>query len=87
MTVLQESEEFNTTIVGKQEMGSEKISTTAIREALTEGNLRKTNEALGYLYRIKGTVVQGENVAERLVSTANVQPNDDYVLPKKVSMP
>ena len=60
MTVLQESEEFNTTIVGKQEMGSEKISTTAIREALTEGNLRKANEALGYLYRIKGTVVQGE---------------------------
>ena len=41
-------------------MGSEKISTTAIREALTEGNLRKANEALGYLYRIKGTVVQGE---------------------------
>ena len=87
MTVLQESEEFNTTIVGKQEMGSEKISTTAIREALTEGNLRKANEALGYLYRIKGTVVQGENVAERLVSHSNVQPNDDYVLPKKVSMP
>ena len=34
MTVLQESKAFNTTIVGKQEMDSEKISTTAIRQAL-----------------------------------------------------
>lgn len=84
MTVLQESEEFNTTIVGKQELDSEKISTTAIREALTEGNLKKANEELGYLYKIKGTVVQGEKRGRTIgFPTANVQPSDDYVLPKK----
>ena len=31
----------STTIVGKQEMDTEKISTTAIREALKEGNLKR----------------------------------------------
>ena len=84
MTVLQESNDFKTTIVRKQELDSEKISTTAIREALTEGNLRKANEELGYLYRIKGTVVQGEKRGRTIgFPTANVQPSDDYVLPKK----
>ncbi|MBL7565392.1 bifunctional riboflavin kinase/FAD synthetase [Staphylococcus saccharolyticus] len=84
MTVLQEFKEFNTTIVGKQEMDSEKISTTAIREALTEGRLQKANDELGYLYRIKGTVVQGEKRGRTIgFPTANVQPSDDYVLPKK----
>ncbi|MEQ6028881.1 riboflavin biosynthesis protein RibF [Staphylococcus saccharolyticus] len=84
MTVLQEFKEFNTTIVGKQEMDSEKISTTAIREALTEGQLQKSNDELGYLYRIKGTVVQGEKRGRTIgFPTANVQPSDDYVLPKK----
>ena len=47
MTVLQESKAFNTTIVGKQEMDSEKISTTAIRQALTDGHLQKANDELG----------------------------------------
>lgn len=37
MSVLNEMDEFSTTIVGKQEMETEKISTTAIREALKEG--------------------------------------------------
>lgn len=84
MSVLNEMDEFSTTIVGKQEMETEKISTTAIREALKEGNLKKANEQLGYLYRIKGTVVQGEKRGRTIgFPTANVQPSDDYVLPKK----
>ena len=41
MSVLNEMDEFSTTIVGKQEMETEKISTTAIREALKEGNLKR----------------------------------------------
>ena len=84
MTVLQESKAFNTTIVGKQEMDSEKISTTAIRQALTDGHLQKANDELGYIYRIKGTVVQGEKRGRTIgFPTANVQPSDDYVLPKR----
>ncbi|TBW74227.1 riboflavin kinase, partial [Staphylococcus epidermidis] len=59
-------------------------STTSIRQALHEGNLQKANDELGYLYRIKGTVVQGEKRGRTIgFPTANVQPSDDYVLPKK----
>lgn len=84
MMILQEMEDFNTTIVGKQEMDSEKISTTAIRQALKDGDLQKANEQLGYRYRIKGTVVQGEKRGRTIgFPTANVQPSDDYVFPKK----
>ncbi len=60
MTVLQEYDAFNTTIVSKQEIENEKISTTSIRQDLINGELQKANDALGYIYSIKGTVVQGE---------------------------
>lgn len=84
MAVLNEIDEFNTTIVGKLDLDSEKISTTSIRQALHEGNLQKANDELGYFYRIKGTVVQGEKRGRTIgFPTANVQPSDDYVLPKK----
>src|SRR5699024_4527270 len=60
MLILSEMFEFNTTIVSKQEIKSEKISTTEIRKALKSGELQKANDELGYRYLIKGTVVQGE---------------------------
>lgn len=83
MSVFQEYDEFNTTIVGRQDMENEKISTTAIRQALLDGELQKANEELGYRYRIKGTVVQGEKRGRTIgFPTANVQPSDDYLLPR-----
>lgn len=70
--------------VGKQDINDEKISTTAIREALLTGQLDKANESLGYRYQIKGTVVQGEKRGRTIgFPTANVEPSDDYVLPAK----
>ncbi|AVP36928.1 riboflavin biosynthesis protein RibF [Staphylococcus felis] len=70
--------------VGKQDLNGEKISTTAIRAALLSGNLAKANEALGYRYQIKGTVVQGEKRGRTIgFPTANIEPSDDYVLPAK----
>lgn len=83
MLILDEMSEFNTTTVSKQEIEAEKISTTAIRKALKTGDLQKANEELGYRFRIKGTVVQGEKRGRTIgFPTANVQPSDDYVLPK-----
>lgn len=83
MMILDEMSEFNTTVVSKQEIESEKISTTDIRKSLKTGDLQKANEELGYRYRIKGTVVQGEKRGRTIgFPTANVQPRGDYVLPK-----
>ncbi|PTH35877.1 bifunctional riboflavin kinase/FAD synthetase [Staphylococcus arlettae] len=84
MMTLDQLEQCETTIVSKQEIESEKISTTEIRKALKEGNLQKANNELGYHYRIKGTVVQGEKRGRTIgFPTANIQPSGDYVLPKK----
>ncbi|MDI1796692.1 riboflavin kinase, partial [Staphylococcus aureus] len=77
---LQEYDAFNTTIVSKQEIENEKISTTSIRQDLINGELQKANDALGYIYSIKGTVVQGEKRGRTIgFPTANIQPSDDYL--------
>ncbi|MGZ7212528.1 riboflavin kinase, partial [Streptococcus pyogenes] len=63
---------------------NEKISTTSIRQDLINGELQKANDALGYIYSIKGTVVQGEKRGRTIgFPTANIQPSDDYLLPRK----
>lgn len=85
MSMLQEySDTFECITVSKQDLNDEKISTTAIREALKTGDLQKANEQLGYRYQIKGTVVQGEKRGRTIgFPTANIEPSDDYVLPTK----
>ena len=83
MTVLQESKAFNTTIVGKQEMDSEKFLQLQYAKRLQMVIYRR-QMTVGYIYRIKGTVVQGEKRGRTIgFPTANVQPSDDYVLPKR----
>ncbi|MEH7920432.1 bifunctional riboflavin kinase/FAD synthetase [Staphylococcus pseudintermedius] len=83
MAMLQEYQaQFESITIGKQDLNREKISTTAIREALKTGHLAKTNEQLGYRYRMKGTVVQGEKRGRTIgFPTANIEPSDDYVWP------
>ncbi|ARJ51721.1 riboflavin biosynthesis protein RibF [Staphylococcus lutrae] len=83
MAMLQEYQAyFDCITVGKQELNGEKISTTAIREALETGNLAYANEQLGSRYRMKGTVVQGEKRGRTIgFPTANIEPSDDYVMP------
>ncbi|MBA8770874.1 bifunctional riboflavin kinase/FAD synthetase [Staphylococcus coagulans] len=85
MAMMQEYQsQFECITVGKKELNDEKISTTAIRSALKSGDLAKANEQLGYHYRIKGTVVQGEKRGRTIgFPTANIEPSDDYVLPTK----
>ncbi|PKW54439.1 bifunctional riboflavin kinase/FAD synthetase [Staphylococcus pseudintermedius] len=83
MAMLQEYKaQFESITIGKQDLNREKISTTAIREALKTGHLAKANEQLGYRYRMKGTVVQGEKRGRTIgFPTANIEPSDDYVWP------
>ena len=85
MAMLQEyQDQFECITVGKQDLNDEKISTTAIREALKKGDLQKANDQLGYRYQIKGTVVQGEKRGRTIgFPTANIHPSDDYLLPAK----
>ena len=65
MSVLNEMDEFSTTIVGKQEMETEKSLLLQLG-SFERREFKKANEQLGYLYRIKGTVVQERNVDVQL---------------------
>ena len=61
------------------------ISSTKIRSALSEGNIRLANEWLGYEYSLKGVVVPGRQLGRTIgFPTANVQLYDPLkMLPRR----
>ncbi len=60
------------------------ISSTKIRKALLEGNIRDANEMLGYSYSVSGTVVHGKKIGRTIgYPTANIETGSIKLLPKK----
>ena len=60
----------------------EKISSSAIREALLEGDVEKANRLLGYDYKISGTVVEGKKIGREIgFPTANIAPDASKLIP------
>ncbi len=60
------------------------ISSTKIRKALLEGNIREANEMLGYSYSVSGTVVHGKKIGRTIgYPTANIETDSIKLLPKK----
>lgn len=57
------------------------VSSTKIRNALTEGDLRLANRLLGYDYTISGKVVYGNRIGRTIgFPTANIELEDEYKL-------
>ncbi|MFI3329651.1 MAG: bifunctional riboflavin kinase/FAD synthetase [bacterium] len=53
---------------------NKRISSTSIRQYLTEGSLEKVNELLGYNYFVKGIVVKGNQLGRTIgFPTANLE--------------
>lgn len=70
-------------ITAPQTKGSEAISSSAIREALLEGNLDKAQQMLGRAYDLTGTVVKGQQLGRTLgFPTANLQVPTDKFCPR-----
>ncbi|CAM3748546.1 bifunctional riboflavin kinase/FAD synthetase [Alkalicoccus chagannorensis] len=70
------------TTVDKFEEKGEKISSTAVRRALEEGNVPAAADALGRLHSVTGTVVEGEKRGRTIgFPTANVQVPRKKLLP------
>ena len=58
-----------------------KISSTKIREILLKGNIHIANEYLGYQYFIKGYVVGGNRIGQKIgYPTANIEVRESYKL-------
>lgn len=73
---------YETTVVGKVTDNADKISSTRIRELLSQGEVRLASLLLGRDFRTIGTVVHGEKKGRQLgFPTANVLPAEGSLLP------
>ncbi len=78
-------EEFGYTleIMSPVTNAGEKISSSQVRTALVEGNVRRATELLGRLYRVSGEVVHGDGRGREIgVPTANLNVWTDRCLPR-----
>jgi riboflavin kinase/FMN adenylyltransferase len=73
---------FSLTIVPPLEINGETVSSTAIRKAMTEGDMKKVHELTGRYFSLHGKVVTGTGRGESLgFPTANLDVNSGQALP------
>lgn len=72
---------FEVEQISAEELNEVAVSSTKIRNALTEGNIELANSFLGYNYAITGTVVQGKQLGRTIgFPTANISIEEEYKL-------
>ena len=72
---------FNVEEINEQLVGDEIVSSTLIRNYLTDKNVVKANELLGYAYFFEGYVVRGNQIGRTIgFPTANLHINDEEKL-------
>lgn len=77
--------EFETYVVSKREVGSKTVSSTAIRNAISEeGDMAQAAEFLQRPYRLNGMVVHGDKRGKEIgFPTANIKPaHTKKIIPK-----
>lgn len=76
---------FEVEQISAEEINEIAISSTKIRNAVLEGNIRLANQYLGYDYFFSGTVAKGKQLGRTIgFPTANITEIEDYkLLPKK----
>lgn len=72
---------FKVTEISAQEIDEVTVSSTKIRKALLEGDLKTANTFLGYNFMLTGTVVKGKGIGKQLdYPTANISIEESYKL-------
>ena len=72
---------FQVQIVEQISNENDRISSTAIRQALRQGHVELAKRMLGRPYSLSGAVVHGEKQGKKLgFPTANIQPDSKYKL-------
>ncbi len=72
---------FEVREIAEQQVDGTTVSSTKIRNALMEGNVRLANKLLGYQYSISGKVVLGNKIGRTIgFPTANIDLEDRYKL-------
>lgn len=68
---------FNVEEIPAQDIDHVAVSSTKIRNALLEGNIKQANDFLGYNYFFNGTVIQGNKLGRQIgFPTANLKIED-----------
>lgn len=82
-----EKYDFEVEEIPAQDIDEVAVSSTKIRKALQEGNIKKVNRYLGYMFIITGTVVKGKGIGNQLgFPTANIAIEEEYkLIPKQGS--
>ena len=82
ITLLTKNKNFTTVVVPEITYHNKKISSSSIRDILSEGDIHLANFLLGRPYKIKGKVIAGNKVARSFgFPTANIT-HEPYLLPK-----
>lgn len=72
---------FEVEEISKQELEEVAVSSTKIRSALKDGNIKRANKYLCYPYHLTGKVVDGNKLGRTIgYPTANIQANADFKL-------
>ena len=71
------------TVLEKEKIDEEKISTTVLKEFVRKGEFSKYNEYTGRFYSISGLVVKGRQLGRTInFPTANLELDGKYLLPE-----
>lgn len=78
------SNRFEIISIAEQKSENGKISSTAVRDLLLQGEIEKANELLGYEYIMNGVVVHGFGRGSKMLGfpTANIEVSNDTFLLK-----
>lgn len=73
---------YETYQIDKVIADGQKISSTAIRQAILDGDVTRANQLLGYAYEVTGIVVHGEARGRTIgYPTANIESKDSQYIP------
>ena len=73
---------YETSIIPPVKVGSEIVSSTAIRKYIEAGDITKANEYLGRPFTINGTVIRGNHIGSKIgFPTANIELSSTKISP------
>lgn len=74
---------FGVIAVASITVGEVQVSSTAIRQLISEGAVEDADEMLGHPFALAGTVVPGQGIGQALgFPTANIRPAENQILPR-----
>jgi len=77
------NESFAVTVIDEQKLGSEKISSSKIRELICNGEVYESKKYLGRYYTTEGIVIHGFKRGRELgFPTANISTIDNFLIPQ-----